>query len=452
MGLFKEIMSQKAGALGVIILAVLIALAIWAPIQYGKYYAYWRNTSYWSLYPKAVPPDWVSLFSSKKLPPTIFLKPSNVTQKSLYHGLAKEITYKFEVNFNYDEPPNDVIFVLNVKYQKPPAIMIYVTRPDGETVKILQGSASSLNNVIQINNDQSVKDNIYSWLLSKGLNVSSPSAIVPTDAIFCKLSNGCWNNPQVLKGKYVFTIKMIGLGNFTAKPLVDLTGKTYGLMGTDVFGRDIFIYVMLGLPYGLAVGILASVIAAFFGTIYGLVSGYFGGIVDKIMQRILEIWYSIPALPLLILAAIVFRPSIWLITVFIAIFAWMGVGKVVRSMALQLRNEGYVVAAKAAGASDRWIMLKHVLPQLLPYTMAQVALGVPGAILTEVGLDFLGLGDPNVPTWGWLLHDANVYGATVNGYWWWVIPPGLMAALVGLAFALIGYAMDVILNPRLRER
>jgi len=451
MGTLKEILSQKAGLLGVLILVVLVVLAIWAPIHYGVYYKYWRNTTYWSLYPKAVPPEWVNLFSPVKMPTSIFLNNFKMSKKTLY-GVAKQVTYTFTFNYNYDVPPSDVILVLNVKYRKPPVVTVYLVRPDGERIKLLQGSANSLQRVISFNNNEAIKNSLYSWLISKGFEVSDPSAIIPSNAMFCKLVQGCWAHPKVLKGKYSLEIQIIGLGNFTAKPEVVLSGKVYGLMGTDVFGRDIFIYVMLGLPYGLAVGILASVIAAFVGTIYGLVSGYFGGVVDKVMQRILEIWYSIPALPILILAAIVFKPSIWLLTVFIAIFAWMGVGKVVRSMALQLKNEGYVIAAKSSGAPDRWIMIKHILPQLLPYTMAQIALGVPGAILTEVSLDFLGLGDPNVPTWGWLLHDANVYGATVNGYWWWVIPPGLMAAIVGLAFALIGYAMDVILNPRLRER
>ncbi len=451
MGMLREVLSQKAGALGVLLLAILVALAIWAPIKYGQYYQYWRDTQHWSLYPKAVPPSWVNYFSSVKLPSSMFLKPVKASEKSMY-GTLKNLTYVFKFNYNYDVPPNDVIFVFHLNYTRAPVVVIYWIRPDGSKVKLLQAVASSIQDPMSVNNDDQFKNSLYNWLLSKGLNVTDPSSVIPVNALFCKLSNGCWSHPQVLKGEYKVVIEILGMGNITAKPKVVLTGRVYGLMGTDVFGRDIFIYVMLGLPYGLAVGILASVIAAFVGTVYGLISGYFGGLVDKVMQRILETWYSIPALPILILAAIVFKPSIWLITVFIAIFAWMGVAKVVRSMALQLRNEGFVVASKAAGATDAWIMFKHVMPQLLPYTMAQVALGVPGAILTEVSLDFLGLGDPNVPTWGWLLHDANVYGATVNGYWWWVIPPGLMAALVGLAFALIGYAMDTVLNPRLRER
>ncbi len=443
--MLRELLSQRAGLLGIAMLTLLIAASIAVPVIYGKYYALWRNTTYWSVYPKAVPPSWVEYFSPVKLPQTEVLNPMNVTFKELY-GVAKEIKLVFEYDYRYDVPPQDVVIVLNASYANPPAIVIKVVRPDGNEVKLLQLPASQLQHVLSLNSLDLVKNSLYSWLLEKGANVSSPSAIVPSAVLFSKL-----NGNGTLKGRYEFVIDAIGLGNFTVSAKVIIEGKVYGLLGTDVFGRDLFVYLALGLPYGMLVGILSSVIAAFIGTFYGLVSGYVGGTVDKVMQRILETWYSIPALPLLIMAAIVFRPSIWLIIVFIAIFAWMGVAKVIRSMTLQIKNSAYVLAAKASGASDKWIMLKHVLPQLLPYTMAQVALGVPGAIITELSLDFLGLGDPNVPTWGWILHDANVYGAAVNGYWWWIAPPGLMAALLGLTFALIGYAMDVVLNPRLRD-
>ncbi len=429
----KELLSYKSGFIGIALIVVLSIAAIYSYLAFQKYVGLWRNTNYWSLYPSAVPPEWVSIFNPSAAVPTKFFKPINILKKNLY-GSAMNITYIFKINYKWSVPPNDIKILINATYKKfAPAVIIKIFGK-GFKVTAIQDTMSNLPNVISLNNYDEAKNNIMNWA-----NLNNINATLPTAAIFRH------------KGTYYITVSFIGLGKFKASAKVLMDGTVYGLMGTDVFGRDIFIYTMLGLPYGLLIGILTSIIAATWGTLYGLASGYFGGWIDRIMQRILDVWYSIPGLPLLILLTILLKPNIWLIMVLIAVFSWMGVAKVVRSMVLQLKNENYVMASKAVGATSGWIMIKHILPQIAPFMMAQVALGVPGAILTEVSLDFLGLGDPNVPTWGWMLHDANVYGAAVNGYWWWVLPPGIMTALVALGFALIGYAMDVILNPRLRE-
>ena len=103
------------------------------------------------------------------------------------------------------------------------------------------------------------------------------------------------------------------------------------------------------------------------------------------------------------------------------------------------------------GRKDMGVILHHVLPQLLPYAFASVAISVPAAITTEAGLSFLGLGDPSFPTWGQILHDAGMYGAASRGMWWWIMPPGLMIAIAGLAFVFIGNSLDKIANPRIRR-
>ena len=133
------------------------------------------------------------------------------------------------------------------------------------------------------------------------------------------------------------------------------------------------------------------------------------------------------------------------------IFGWVGIAKVARSMSLQIKTRGYVEAATMMGQRDSKMILKHILPQLLPYAFASVAISVPAAITTEAGLSFLGLGDPSFPTWGQILHDANTFGATARGLWWWIVPPGIMIAITGLAFVFIGNALDSIINPKLKR-
>jgi len=158
-----------------------------------------------------------------------------------------------------------------------------------------------------------------------------------------------------------------------------------------------------------------------------------------------------PALPLLIILAVTIGNSIFLIVGFLVLFGWVGIAKVSRSMALQIKTLQYVEAAKIMGQKDYKIIFKHMIPQLLPYAFASIAISVPAAITTEAGLSFLGLGDPTFPTWGQILHDANTYGAAARGLWWWILPPGIMIAVTGLAFVFIGHAMDVVVNPRLKR-
>lgn len=120
-------------------------------------------------------------------------------------------------------------------------------------------------------------------------------------------------------------------------------------------------------------------------------------------------------------------------------------------MSLQIKTKGYVVAANMMGQKNSKIIFKHILPQLLPYAFASIAISVPAAITTEAGLSFLGLGDPSFLTWGQNLHDANTFGAAARGLWWWIIPPGIMIAITGLAFVFIGNAFDAIVIPNLKD-
>lgn len=139
------------------------------------------------------------------------------------------------------------------------------------------------------------------------------------------------------------------------------------------------------------------------------------------------------------------------IVLYLVLFGWVGTAKVARSIALQVKTMPYVEAAELVGASRWRVMFKHVMPQIVPFAVASIALAVPGAILTEAGLSFLGLGDPALPTWGQILHDANLYSAAARGMWWWLLPPGVMIAIAGLSFVLIGGALDAVLNPKMRR-
>ena len=255
--------------------------------------------------------------------------------------------------------------------------------------------------------------------------------------------------PDVLKGVYQISERFFLFDNYSRVEDAGLIlgGKVFGIIGTDDLRRDLAVGIIWGTPIALFIGLTVSIFSVAIGLFYGVVAGYRGRRTDETMMRVNDIFYALPTLPLLILLTIIYGSNIFLIIGFLLIFSWMGTAKVIRSIALQMRNFQYVEAAKLMGQSDLKVIFKHIIPQLLPLTFASVAIAVPAAILTEAALSFLGLGDPSLPTWGQLLHEANTADAASRGIWWWIVPPGLMIALTALAFFLIGNTLDAIANP-----
>jgi len=154
---------------------------------------------------------------------------------------------------------------------------------------------------------------------------------------------------------------------------------------------------------------------------------------------------------LLIVLIAVLGPSLMNLIILIGLLGWMGFARVVRSQVLSLKERPYVEAAKAVGAGRFHIITKHILPNVMSLVYVSLALSVPSAILSEAALSFLGLFDPTVVSWGRMLHDAQTIEGGLDKWWWW-LPPGLSIALISVAFILLGYALDEILNPRLRRR
>jgi peptide/nickel transport system permease protein len=260
-------------------------------------------------------------------------------------------------------------------------------------------------------------------------------------------------NHVPLKGNYIFLIKMYNDNSENQIPESKLIigGKAFGMMGTDELRRDLAVGLLWGTPLALFIGLVVAIASVLMGLLYGVYAGYRGKKTDEGMMRFNDVIYALPALPFLIILSVTVSNSIFVMVGFLMIFGWVGVAKVARSMSLQIKTRGYVEAANMMGQKDSKIVLRHILPQLLPYAFASIAISVPSAITTEAGLSFLGLGDPSFPTWGQILHDSNVYGAAARGLWWWIMPPGIMIALTGLAFVFIGNALDAIVNPKLKR-
>ena len=264
-------------------------------------------------------------------------------------------------------------------------------------------------------------------------------------------SNTKTNEP--LKGNYIFSIDTYSINSEikSHESKLIIGGKAFGMMGTDELRRDLAIGLLWGTPLALFIGLVVSIASVIMGLLYGVYAGFKGKKTDEVMMRFNDVIYALPALPFLIILSVTISNSIFVLVGFLMIFGWVGIAKVARSMSLQIKTRGYVDAANMMGQKNSKIVLKHILPQLLPYAFASIAISVPAAITTEAGLSFLGLGDPSFPTWGHILHDANTFGAAARGLWWWIMPPGVMIAIAGLAFVFIGNALDAIVNPKLKR-
>jgi len=444
----REFRRFKIGLLGLVFFAFFVGMAVFAPlIAPAEAYYRWSDITYWEEYPKGVPPEWVNIFSSKKAATQLTLKPTFV---------EKNITFTY--NYQSDIPPSDIILkVSTTATDQERQLSLHVSRPDG----------MQLNNIVRIVHRGGevrilfTSVDVRGWLITWARDYETvenlekirgrEAFVNPLMILFSKPQPGILlGTAENLKGQYNVVVQLSPPTATTARAI--FTGSVFGILGTDTLGRDLLVGIVWGSRLALLIGLLTAVLSETIGMIYGVVSAYKGGIIDEAMQRILETVSSLPFLPILIILSYIMRPTVWNLALLMAIFFWVGPVKTVRSMALQLKEQPYVEAAKALGASGWRIVGKHIAPQILPYFFASLALGVPGAILTEAGISFLmGAAGVSEPTWGRILHDAQRYSATINGMWWWVLSPGLLISLAGLTFVLLGSALDRILNPKLKR-
>ena len=219
--------------------------------------------------------------------------------------------------------------------------------------------------------------------------------------------------------------------------------------GTDSLGRDIFSRMVYAARIALLIGLIAYGIASLIGVFLGSISGYFGGKIDTIITQLINIMLCFPTFFLILSVVAIVGPSIVNIMIIIGLTSWMGMARLIRAEILSLKTREFVLAARALGASNFYIIIKHLIPNGIGPVLVSFVFGVAGAVLTEAGLSFLGLGvQPPNPSWGNILME----GKAVLGVGWWVILfPGLAILVTVLAFNLLGEGIRDALNPRLRS-
>jgi len=223
-------------------------------------------------------------------------------------------------------------------------------------------------------------------------------------------------------------------------------------LGTDELGRSILAQLVWGARISLFIGLVATVVAVVIGSTLGVTAGFLGGRVERVLMAFDDWFLVIPFLPLAIVLAAVLGSSATILALVIGTTSWAGSGRLLRAQVLSVKERAFVERSRALGGGGWHIVTKHIVPHVGPLILANAILTVPGAILAESTLAFLGFGDRFRPSWGKMLDGALSSGAISLNDWWYYLPPGLCIVGVVLAFTLVGRALERVLDPRLAGR
>ena len=441
--ILQDFLRYPSAVAGAIVILLLIALAIYAMIKipYNEAIRLWRGgEEVWYQNPKTAPPEWFNAFSSKKQPVSFSVK-SGETEGSLLKVVTPggqdttsiDFTYKFD--YQYDYFPQDLLIYFNSTYtSKQPFVSVYLITPDERKIRISD---------FGINQKQTFRFSQDEKLLKrlKSKDVITGLFAIPES-----------NPPVPLKGTYQLEINGITFekGSDINAEFV-FHGNLYGLAGTDNQRRDLTVPLLWGAPIALAFGLIAAMGTAILTMIISAIGAWYGGWLDGLIQRITEVNMVLPFLAILIMVGTFYSRSIWVIlgvTVVLSIFT--SSIKSYRAIFMQVRESTYIEAAKAYGASDLRIIFQYMIPRIIPLLLPTLVSSVPSYVFLEASLAVLGLGDPVLPTWGKIINDAWTFGALYKGMYYWILEPAVLLMLTGLAFAMLGFALDRIFNPKLR--
>lgn len=438
---FREMMRYPSAIVGVFVILLLVALAAYAmiTIPYNEAIRLWRGgEEVWYQNPRFAPPAWTNWFSAKKLPESFSVKSDNGGMTKVVTPGAKstgsiEIRYKF--NFSADEFPQELMVYFTATYkEKQPFVSIYLMSPDGRKTRIGDFGVDQ-KQTYRFTQDEKLKRRLAGMDIMQGLfSVPKSDPVVP------------------LKGDYELIMNVVTFeegSNLDAEFVFH--GLVYGLAGTDHARRDLMLPLLWGAPIALAFGLIASLGTSVLTMIIAAVGAWYAGWVDELIQRITEVNIILPFLNILIMVGTFYSRSIWLIlgvTILLSIFT--GSIKSYRAIFMQVKESTYIEAARAYGASSQRIVFLYLIPRMIPLLIPGLVSSIPAFVFLEATLAVLGLGDPVLPTWGKIINDAWSHGALYKGMYYWILEPAVLLMVTGLGFAMLGFALDRIFNPKLR--
>jgi len=437
---FQNLFYYPSAVVGILVIFLLVFLAIYAMVKipYNEAIRLWRGgEEVWYQNPKFAPPAWINLFSSKKYAESFAVRTSDGSiTKEVTPGAegTSSLAISYTFDFSYDYYPQELILYLSSTYdEKQPFISAEWLTPDGRQIRIVN-LALNQKQTYRFSQDQKLKTKLRT------------DDVIP--ALFSDPETG-----DLIRGKYQLSIT-----GTTFEPDSDINvefvfhGQVYGLAGTDQARRDLVVPLLWGAPIALAFGLLASLGTSVLTLVIAAVGTWYGGWIDELIQRITEINLVLPFLSILIMIGTFYSRSIWVIlgaTILLSIFT--GAIKSYRSIFVQVKESMYIEAARAYGASSPRIVFFYLIPRMIPLLIPGLVSAVPAFVFLEASLALLGLGDPVLPTWGKIIEDANSNGALYRGYYYWILEPATLLMITGLGFAMLGFALDRVFNPKLRD-
>jgi peptide/nickel transport system permease protein len=446
----KEVFSYKSALIGVAILLLLICLSIYTvvTIPLPEAIQAWKSSGTWSKNPRNAQPEWIEVFYGRKLPRTIIVssKGINASETSLEDG-KQLVSLVLFFNYDYEDFPPEIIVFFNSSYSEKPTVDVYWIRPDGEEILLKRHTLRRPDDKLYLSNDLGLELKLERLVESKiGEKASFPVTV--ERGLFMEYSKDL----RVLKGRYGIRFESILNAGDTLDMEVVVYGLVYGLAGTDHLRRPLIIGLLWGAPIAMAFGLTASILTTVLGLLIGTISGWYGGVIDSVIQRATEINAILPFLPILILLTTFYKIDIFIILLSVVLLNIFSLGiKSTRILVMQIKSYSYIEAAQAYGASNLRLILFYVIPKIMPPVVPGMISSVPGFVFLEAALSFLGLGDPFLPTWGKIINDAYSNGALYKGFYYWILEPAFLLILSSVSFALIGMALEKIVNPKLKE-
>jgi peptide/nickel transport system permease protein len=359
---------------------------------------------------------------------------------------AIDISFRFA--YPYTEFPQDVVVYFHPRYlEKAPFVSMIWGTPDGRAFALKNATAGD-NDTYRFTESTPVMGILAenpewrTWFVAGG--------DYPTPAFYVLFAAPESDQAAALKGTYTLLIKglVFETGSDLEAELV-VFGQVHGAAGTDFMRRDLVVPLLWGLPFALAIGLFGAVTTTLFSLLVAAASAWLGGWVDALIQRIIEANIILPVLAIAVLFYSFYRIDIWFVLVFVVLLSGFGSPtKAFRAAFLQVKEAPYIEAARAYGVGN-WRMIRHyMVPRILPMVIPSVVNLIPNFVFLEATLAIFGVSDPRYPTWGRILYSALRYGASY-GSRYWVLEPIILLLITGLAFVLVGRALNHVLNPRL---
>ncbi len=442
-GFVRELTRYPSAVIGLVMILVLSLISVYAivSIPYAKAIELWRGSeSTWYRNPRFAAPEWTNLFRSQKLAKSLHVSTAESTAQVEVGPISEagttEITMLFPFEYTADVFPQEMILYFDTAFkEKQPYVSITWLTPDGREIRIGDFGVSD-GQAFWFSQDTKLKRRIGGLDAREGLFVDDPKA----------------ETRSLLKGQYQVKVKAI---TFEPDSKLDvefvLHGQVAGWAGTDHLRRDLGIALLWGTPIALSFGLVAALLTSIAHMAIAAAGVWFGGWVDELIQRVTEVNLVLPFLPILIMIGTFYSRSIFVIFAAVIALSLFGASvKTLRSVFMQIKEAPYIEAARSYGAGSWRIIILYMIPRLVPLLVPALVTAIPGYVFLEASLAVLGLGDPTLPTWGKMINDANSNGALYKGLYYWVLQPSALLMIAGLAFALVGFSLDRIFNPRLR--